>query len=278
MGNRCCGSFFGRVKTAKELRLTWPDEETSQTAAGPKSGLEMRQAYSVRAVTDKLTALSVVIMLYFVLGPLVAGLGFSLVPGYPNVTDTVGTGTRVPHSIWFISSAILVFLWGMSFSFDPYYQVSRIIFRSRVFNGFLLIDLLQNIAHLVLTIIEVVQGTSGLASNTTTPSGTFFLITLIVFLVIFLIFDIFIYSISGNYATLLNESMLAGWQPGVIGSRGRANNTLVSPSGDNLAYNSFVSTGAPMAQSGDVRVSFKPSSSGMSMVDNLINRKRNKKK
>lgn len=270
MGNRCCGSFFGRIMTTKELELTWPSDKMYKTTDGDKTGLQMRQAFVTRAVTDKLSALTAVNIIYFILAVLVAGLGFSMVPGYSVAIDPTGTGLRVPHSIWFVSSAILIFLWTMCFFFDPYYQVQRIIKRAMIFNGFLLIDLLQNIAHIVLVIIELVQGTTGMASNTSTPSGTFFLVFLVILLGVFIIIDIVIYSVSGNYALLLHEGVMAGWEPGVIGSRKEANKILLDVSGKRLADSNYLPT------NNDIRIKMKPQN-GLSIIGNLMKNKNSSK-
>lgn len=269
MGN-CCGSFFSRIMTKKELELTWPDDRMYETAGGQKTGLAMRQAYITREVTDKLSALTAINVVYFIVAVLIGGIGFSMVPGYSVAVDPTGTGIRVPHSIWFASSAFLIFLWTMCFFFDPYYQVQRIIKRSRIFNGFLLIDVLQNIAHLVLVIIELVQGTTGMASNTVTPSGTFFLIFLLVILALSIIIDIVIYSVSGNYALLLHEGVMAGWVPGYIGSRKEANEILLDGSGKRLAGSGYVPA------NNDIRISVgnrKPS-----IMDMYIKNKKNSSK
>lgn len=273
MGNRCCGSFFGRVPTAEELKRTYPDGQVFDTRAGQKNGAQMRQAWVTREVSDKLTALCTLLVIYFILAVGVAGFGFSLVPGYAQVNDPAGTGVRVPHSIWFFSSAILIVLWMTTFFFDPYYQIARMIVRSRIFNGFLLIDFLQNLTHLVFTIIEVVQGSTGLASNTTTPQGSFFLIFLIVLLAIFVLWDILIYTQSANWATLLVEGVKAGWVPGAVGSRGAANDALLSSTGDDLA--TAVRTDIPV----DVRIEMqpRPSSSVGGHVDSLLGRQRKRK-
>lgn len=271
MGNRCCGSFFGRVMTAKELRRTWPDDEVFQTAAGEKSGLQMRQAYTTRAVTDKLSALTVINVIYFIMAVAIAGFGFSLIPGYAVLNDPSGTGLRVPHSIWFLSPAILIFLWALSFFFDPYYQTARIVMRSRIFNGFLLIDFLQNIAHLVFVVIELIQGTTGMASNTSTSAGTFFLIFLAVVLGIAIILDAIIYGVSANYALLLQEGVIAGWEPGAVGSRREANRTLLDATGKALVEPQFMSSGNGM------RIRMNDNSS-ISVVESLIGGRKNRKK
>jgi len=271
MGNRCCGSFFGRVMTAKELKRTWPDDVVFETKAGEKTGLQMRQAYTTRAVTDKLSALTVVNVIYFILAVVIAGFGFSVIPGYAILNDTSGTGLRVPHSVWFVSPAILIFLWALSFFFDPYYQTARIVMRSRIFSGFLLIDFLQNIAHLVFVIIEVIQGTTGMASNTSTSAGTFFLIFLIAVLGISIIIDAIIYGVSANYALLLQEGVIAGWEPGAVGSRRDANRTLLDATGKELVQPEFMSTG------NDVRIRMTDSSNG-SVVEKLLGGKRNRKR
>ena len=251
MGSWFSSGTFGRVYTAGELQTLYPDEATFNTAAGQRSGADVRRAFVARQVGDKQASLGVLMLVYFMLS-LFIYLGVSVVPNYAQIDDQMGV-LSVPHSIWGIWPMITVVVYAWTFFFGAYFTVARVVMGARGFFAVLLIGILAHIAHLVLAIIELSQCTSLLCTNANSTVGKGFLIGLIVVLGVFIVWLIIVWLVASSFIKLLTEGLQAGWVPGAgPATRLQANRTLAAASGDFQLTTPLMSDTAPNGATGFV--------------------------
>lgn len=242
MGNYCCPGIFARVPSPAEMNQMYPNQSYN-TRIGIKTGDMLKQAELTRMLSQKLGALTVLNVIYFVITVVLAGFISSLIPGYSSILDPSGTGTRVPHTIWFIWSAITVFMFTMSFYFGPYFHIKRFSDWSKIyFFAFLVPEIFQMIVHLIFVVIELVEVLSGMATNTTTPEGFTYLIILIVFIGLALVLDIVTAVVATSYMSLIDNAMQAGWKPGVISSQQEGNGMLLNEEGSGLVSDDTINS------------------------------------
>lgn len=223
MGNWCGVGTFGRVYDLEELNLRYPSDQVRviQNADGSTqqiTGADFKRAFVARQVGDKLSALWAWSWAYLIL-VLVGAIGFSVLPDFSPYRQ-VGLG--VPHTVWAIWSLLTIAILWSTFSFGPYLRMQRVVRGLWFFYLVLLIDMFQNAAHLVMTVIERGRCDTALCLNTNTTVGQGFLTTLIVMLALHLVVDIFIWIVGSHYRKILQIGLLVGWRPGVIGKRSDA--------------------------------------------------------
>ena len=250
MGSWFSSGTFGRVYTAAELQMLYPDNATFQTAAGQRSGVDVRRAFVARQVGDKQASLSVLMIIYFILS-LFIYLGASVVPNFAQIDNQPGV-LAMPHSIWGIWPMVTVMVFAWTFFFGAYFNVARVVMGARGFFGVLLVGILIHIAHIVLAIIELVQCQSFLCLNTNSTVGKPFLIGLVVVVGVFIVWLIIVWLVAASYITLLTEGIQAGWIPGgAPGTRLDANRTLAAASGNGIQMTAPLLNGTGDADQGD---------------------------